>query len=114
MPRTAASRETLTMGQLARRWGISRDHVRQLVASGSLPGVFTIPSAGRYGAAIKIPLASVIQAETTDWSLVPQREGEARPKRPQRRSNSGPALKHFPKLRATLEPAAESPEDAED
>jgi excisionase family DNA binding protein len=98
----------LTVGQLARRWGVGRDHVRQLINDGRLPGVFTIPSAGRYGAAVKIPLASVVQAETEDWVLAPDKQGQARP-RPPKRGDDGPALKHFPALAANPEPASGSP-----
>jgi hypothetical protein len=104
--------QALTVGQLARRWGISPDRVRQLVNSGQLPGAFTIPSAGRYGATVKVPLTTIIRAETEEWAIV--RSGaQARPKPRRRSSDSGPALKHFPKLaRTTPESSSGSPADA--
>jgi hypothetical protein len=95
----------MTVGQLAHRWGISTDRVRQLVQSGQLPGAFTIPSAGRYAATLKIPLATVIQAEE-DWAIVAQ---QARQKPRRRRGDAGPALRHFPNLAANPAPASESP-----
>ena len=80
-----------------------------MVAEGRLPGTFTIPSAGRYGAVVKIPLATVLQVENEDWAVRPAKAGRARPKPSERRDGAGPALRHFPKLRATPEPASECP-----
>jgi hypothetical protein len=115
MPRTSTTCQALTIGNLAKRWGISRDHVRQIIEDGHLEGVFSIPSAGRYGAVTKIPLASVVQAETDDWVVERKKTEYARPKAPRRRDDSGPALKHFPKLRASPEqPASGSDEVAPD
>jgi hypothetical protein len=92
MPRTKAECQALTAGQLALRWGISRDHARQLILNGHVPGAFTIPSAGRYGAVLKVPLAMVIQVETEEWAIIPDPLRTARPKPPShRRGNSGPA-----------------------
>ena len=110
MPRPQPQCQTLTIGQLAKRWGVSADRVRKLVLGGQLPGAFTIPSAGRYGATVKVPLATVLQVEAEDWAVAPAKQG-ARPKRPRRGGDSGPAFRHFPKLRASLEqPASGSPE----
>jgi excisionase family DNA binding protein len=115
MPRTTTTCQTLTIGQLARRWGISRDHVRQIIQDGHLRGVFSIPSAGRYGAVVKIPLDSVLQAETENWAVTPKKGGRVRPRRSPQRDDPGPAFKHFPKLRATLgQPASGSDEAAQD
>jgi hypothetical protein len=111
MPRSPGSCQALTIGQLARRWGVGVERIRQLVHSGLLPGAFTIPSAGRYGATLKIPLATVIQVETEDWALIPQGK-QTGPKPSRRKDDSGPALKHFPKLAASPEPVSGSPEDA--
>jgi hypothetical protein len=111
MPRPSSQTEALTIGQLARRWGVSAARVRSLVSSGQLPGAFTIPSAGRYGATVKVPLATVIQLETQDWSVVPENQG-ARPKPPRRKDDSGPAFRHFPKLRASLEQPASGSDEA--
>jgi hypothetical protein len=110
-PRPRAQSQTLTIGQLARRWGVSVDRVRKLVQGGRLPGAFAIPSAGRYGATVKVPLATVLQLETEDWAVVPDKQ-RAWPKPSRRRDDSGPALKHFPKL-ASPGPAAGSRADAE-
>jgi hypothetical protein len=112
MARNRNTAQALTVGQLARRWGVSVERVRQLVASGQLPGAFTIPSAGRYGATLKVPLDTVIRVETEDWAVVPQ-PAQARPKPRRRGSDPGPALRHFPQLRATTEPASGSPEAAQ-
>jgi hypothetical protein len=110
MPRAAVPCHALTVGQLAKRWGVSADRVRQLVQSGRLPGAFTIPSAGRYGATVKIPLATITQAEE-DWAVVPQPQAGSKPRR--RRGDAGPALKHFPKLATNPEPASGSRADAQ-
>ena len=110
MPRSPSQPQTLTVGQLARRWGVSVDRVRGLVEGGHLPGAFTIPSAGRYGATLKIPLATVIQVEAEDWAVVPQ--PQAGPKPGRRRGDAGPALKHFPKLATSPEPVSGSRVDA--
>jgi hypothetical protein len=110
MPRAATSCQSLSVGQLARRWGVSADRVRKLVSSGQLPGAFTIPSAGRYGAAVKVPLATVLQVEE-GWAVAPPKQA-ARPKRPRRGGDSGPAFRHFPKLRASLEQPASGSDGA--
>src|SRR5262249_30212442 len=93
MPRSQTHCQALTIGQLARRWGVSPDRVRELVESGLLPGAFSIPSAGRYGATLKVPLTTVLQVETEDWAVVPQPK-QPGPKPRRRRSGSGPALRH--------------------
>jgi hypothetical protein len=108
MPRSLTTCQALTLGQLAKRWAVSIDRVRQLVLAGHLPGSFTIPSAGRYGATIKVPLATVLQVEAEDWAVVPQ-GNRARPKRHRQNDDSGPALKHFPKLATSPEPASGCP-----
>jgi excisionase family DNA binding protein len=111
MPRRKTACETMTVGQLARRWGISRDHVRRLIDDGCLAGAFTIPSTGRYGATVKIPLTSILQAETESWVMAPAQAERARPKSARRGDDPGPAFRHFPKLRTNLEqPASGSDE----
>lgn len=110
MPRDSTRCQALTIGQVARRWGVSAARVHRLIADGHLAGVFRIPSAGCYGAVLKIPLASVLQAENEDWVLLAAHGERARPKAARRKNGSGPALKHFPKLRASPEPASECPE----
>jgi hypothetical protein len=109
MPRTVTSCQALTVGQLARRWGVSVDRVRQLVRAGHLPGAFTIPSAGRYGATVKVPLDTVLRVETEDWAVLPRARAQAGPKPGRRGGDAGPALRHFPNLRATPGPAFGSP-----
>jgi hypothetical protein len=106
MARTQTSCMALTVGQLARRWGVSADRVRQLIRSGHLPGVFTIPSAGRYGATVKVLLASVVRLETEGWALTPEAKGRVRTKASTRSDKSGPAFRHFLKLRASPEQPA--------
>lgn len=97
------SERTLTVGQVAKRWSVAVERVRQLVAAGYLPGAFVIPSAGRYGETVKIPLA-VVEAAEERWRLVPVAREAAKPVPPTRGSS---ALKHFPDL--TLEPDVECP-----
>jgi hypothetical protein len=95
MSRPKAERPALKVGQVAARWGIGVDRVRELVETGQLPGAFRVPASGKYGSAIRIPLAAVEQAEGM-WALRP----DLRP-RPERRRPSGgqvPALRHFPEL----------------
>lgn len=62
--------ESLTCGELARRWGVSVTRVHQLIEAGDLPDVFEIPAAGTFKRIIKIPMASILRAETT-WSISP-------------------------------------------
>ena len=89
MSRNQTPSQSLSVGQLARRWGVSADRVRRLIDAGHLPGAFTIPSAGRYGATLKIPLVAVIQAETEDWPSC-RRAGSVGRGRPEREAS--PAL----------------------
>jgi excisionase family DNA binding protein len=112
MARPVTTCEAMTVGQVAKRWGISRDHVRRLIDEGRLPGVFTIPSSGRYRATMKIPVSSVIQVETEDWVVTPKQPKRARPRPSRQRDDSGPTFRHFPNLRASLEPASGSGEGA--
>ena len=112
MPRPQAQRQTLTIGQLAKRWGISRHHVRQLIEDGHLGGVFCVPSAGRYGAVTKIPLDSVLKAETENWAVTLKKPERARPRSSRRKDEPGPAFRHFPKLRASLEQPASGSDGA--
>jgi hypothetical protein len=104
VPRGATACEALTVGQLARRWGVSAHRVRQLALGGRLPGAFVMPSAGRYGDTLKIPLATVVRLETGDWALAPA--GAQTGPGPRRRAGGdGPALRHFPGLDVTPGPA---------
>lgn len=87
-------RSSLTIGQLAARWSVSPERIRQLIDAGFVSGAFRIPSSGRFGETIKIPL-SVIEATETEWQIIPQVSGKkGRP----RRSTGGASLRHFPEL----------------
>lgn len=95
MPRPQTKTAALTIGQLARRWAVTVDRVRQLVDQGLLPGAFRIPAAGRFGEAIKIPLDTVLYCEQERWLVSSQALAPLR--RPKSRAGN-PALKHFPEL----------------
>ena len=96
MPRSPTQLEALTPGQLAKRWGIGVDRARSLVESGLIPGAFRIPSVGKYGETIKIPLAAVLERER-EWGAAIKKGGE--PRRKRTGSPPSPVLKHFPELR---------------
>jgi hypothetical protein len=107
MPRPRTQLDALSPGQLARRWGLSVDRVRRLIEGGKLPGSFKVPAAGRYGEAVRVPLAVVLQAEQ-DWAIAPV-DGKQLGK-PRKQHGSHPPLKHFPELRhVSPGPDAESP-----
>jgi hypothetical protein len=107
--RVRIDNQALTPGQLAKRWGIGVGRVHQLIAEGQLEGVFRIPSAGRYGDAVKIPLATVLRAER-EWAVASMQPDRPLPAK---RRGARPALKHFPELSADVpQPSAESRGDA--
>ncbi len=108
MTRPKTQRGALSVGQLARRWGLGPDRVRRLVESGLLPGSFKVPSAGKYGEAIRIPLSTILQAEQ-DWAILMDhlQRTSGTPRRLRRGSPA--ALRHFSEL--TDQHAAESRED---
>jgi hypothetical protein len=110
MPRPKTQCETLTVGQLAKRWGIGRDHARGLVDHNAIRGAFTIPSAGCYGEALRIPLASVLLVEQ-EWSNKPEDNHLLKRRQLRPKNGHSPNLKHFPELQAEPEDDAESPED---
>lgn len=109
MPRPQTQLEALTLGQLARRWGVSAARVRVLVESGRLPGAFRIPSVGCYGETIKIPLAGVVEIER-QWAINGNSGATQRP-RAARRTSGSPKLKHFPELNRPI--GADFPENAQ-
>lgn len=78
--------ESLTCGELARRWGVSGSRIHQLIEAGDLPGVFEIPAAGAFRRIIKIPMSSVLHAEAT-WSISPV--GDLRTPAPDRADHAG-------------------------
>ena len=104
MVRIKAQREAVSIGQLAKRWGIGTARVRQLINSGFLPGTVAIPSAGRNGEVVRIPLTDVIDAETR-WKITQKEEDRTSPKR--RTSGGVPKLEHFPELSVNPEPDGE-------
>jgi hypothetical protein len=112
MPRPRAQPEALSPGQLARRWGLAVNRVRQLIETGCLPGAFKVPSAGRYGEAVRIPLASIVQAEQ-EWAIDQTGSSTFYPKPRKRRGSMPPVLKHFPELATPPEPDAASRGDAQ-
>lgn len=93
----SALKEAYSVGQLAKRWGVSVQRIKQLIDAGKIPGTFVIPSAGRFGSALRIPVDSVVQAEQ-DWLVFPRID---RPRRVSSNDNaaSTPSLKFFPELR---------------
>ena len=111
MARPKTQPEALTVGQLASRWNVSPDRVRSLVDNGRLPGAFQIPSAGRYGATIKIPLAVIIEAEQ-HWAVVPAFGSAGRTAALRRNHDRRVVLKHFPHLNGASPPDSESREAA--
>lgn len=98
--------QSLTISELARRWQVSRDRVREMVHAGKLHGAFVLPSAGRYGASIKVPLQSVIEAEAR-WQIGASLNDPVKSER--RKPAPTLHLQHFPELLAATEPAAEYP-----
>ncbi len=112
MARLAYKTETLSVGQLAKRWGVSPQRIRRMVEDGSLTGAFRIPASGRYRTCIKIPLCTVLEAEDR-WAVIPAKETPRRRLSRNAKSNTSPVLKHFPELSQNHEPAAGYREDEE-
>lgn len=111
MPRQRTERSAMTIGQLAKHWGVGRDRVDGLIADGQLLGVFAIPSTGRYGETVKIPLASVVEAEAR-WVVDDNGKTEKRKRPPRRNNGSKPNLKNFPELNRP--PEQDADDDAND
>lgn len=86
----------LSIGQVAKRLGFGRVHVLALVEAGKFPGAYRIPSAGRYGSAIRIP-ASAVEAAIKQWEVAPARRGTPVQRIPPERERRV-ALKHFPQF----------------
>jgi len=87
----------MTIGQVAKRWGVSRGRVQSLVDDGDLRGAFLIPSSGRYGETLKIPYESVLEAEA-EWSVNAGDRNKSWKRQPITHKGSRPSLKHFPEL----------------
>ena len=103
---SANERETISISALAKRWGFGVERVRSMIRAGMIPGAFAVPSCGRYGKAIRIPLSQVRELEA-NWRIVPMSANAA----PSRRK-AAQGRSHFPEL--TSEPDAESPSDGRD
>ena len=97
MPRPRTQCEALTPGQLARRWRLGVDRVRHLIQDGKLPGAFKVPSAGRYGEAVRVPLAVVLQVEE-EWAISPA--ANERRRKPQTGQGSLPPTRALPGTKA--------------
>lgn len=103
MPRENTEPQMLTVGQLAKRWGVGADRIRKLIDAGFLPGTFRIPAAGRYGETTKIPLRIITDVEQ-QWLVAQPKVRTVRP----RSHRNGTILDHFPELWAD-ESASECP-----
>jgi len=108
MNRKSNTPAALTIGQLAKRWGVSTKRIHQLTADRLLPGAFRIPSAGQFGNTIKIPVYIIEKAEA-DWALAPTLSPAQRKTRA--RKKACPDLKHFPELAVSHEDDVGFPED---
>ena len=109
MGQRGTQQRALTIGQLATRWGVSRDRVVSLIRNGALRNVFRIPSAGRFGETIKIPYHEVLEAEAR-WSITPATQGAKVRKPPRSRCDSPGHFKHFPELDSASEPPVDTHE----
>ncbi len=98
MKRSAKTVATVTVGQLATRWGVSADRIRGLIDAGQIQGAFQIPSAGRFGSTVKIPLC-VVESLEADWQV-----GRTYPKR-RRSPETISGLRHLPGL--TIDPESD-------
>ncbi len=99
---TSTALDTLTVSQLAQRWHVDPSRIHALIRAGFFPGAFRIPSAGRFGEAVKIPLADVLEAQKK-WAIQPI--DTERPKRTTRGTVVTGGYRNFPELN----PEAESP-----
>ncbi|QEG36204.1 hypothetical protein Pr1d_35160 [Bythopirellula goksoeyrii] len=89
-----------SIGQVAKKWGISPERVRQLILTGKL-GAFEIPSAGKYGKALRIP-HEYVEAAEMEWAVESSILGRQSPQR-SHRNTSKSSLRHFPELRHEAE-----------
>jgi hypothetical protein len=91
--------KALSIGQFAKVLGIGRDRARALINAGLVPGVYTIPTAGRYGEATRIPPWAIRQLLEKDWAMRVA-PGKPRARRPKHGTNAeGSPTDHFPELR---------------
>ncbi len=96
MSQQEPNNKSISVGRLAKRWGIGTERVQAMIRSGLIPGAFSMPSCGRFGQTIRIPLARIYEVEAR-WRLSPQ-ETKLRQKSPQRQSEGGGSSSHFPEL----------------
>ncbi len=99
----------MTIGQIAKRWGVSRGRVQSLVDDGKLCGVFVIPSSGRYGETMKIPYEAVVEAEE-GWAVHAQAKNGGQKRPPKKQNVSSTQFKHFPELDVPPESLVETHE----
>jgi hypothetical protein len=93
----------LTVGQLAKHWGVDKKRVLALIGVGELHPI-EIPPAGGYGSITKIPVSDIRAAEQR-WRRNSPGPNEKR-RHPRSRGNGKmPPLRHFPELNQ------QSPED---
>ena len=87
------NRATLSVRQLAQRWGVGEGRIRTLIETGHL-SAFTVPAAGAYGETVRISLQTVEEAEKL-W----MNQSSATPRRSKRSRNSKQSrLTHFPEF----------------
>lgn len=86
------ARESLSVGQLAKRWAVGVDRIRKLIEEGQLPEAFRVPASGVYGEALRIPIKT-IQAAEAKWTV----EKRSQPRR-KKRPNGKAALLNFPEI----------------
>ena len=95
----------MSIGQVATRWGVSRQRVVRLIDAGEIADAFTIPSKGRFREATRIPVASVLDAEAR-WTINGNGDTPKRKPSTLRRKGFTPELKHFPELNGLSESPA--------
>lgn len=100
------SNQALTITELAKRWSVSRERVKAMIEQGRIIGAFVLPSAGRFGRAIKIPMSAVISVEE-NWQIGVDQSDQAQKRKV--RTPPAPRLDHFPELLEPTEPVAGYP-----
>jgi hypothetical protein len=89
----------LSVSALAKRWGCGVERIHAMVRSGLIPGAFQVPSCGRYGKTIRIPIDAILRVEAK-WTIAAQTfETEVK----NRTVRKVPAPTHFPELMTELD-----------
>lgn len=104
----SAPRKALSVGQLAKRWGVGIERIRLLISTAKLPGAFEIPSSGRFGKSVRIPLETVLEAEE-EWAVTNEASSKASIRARRRTQPVCDQSRHFPEL--MNQAAAECHED---